>query len=1599
MKQQRPGLLVAFALACAVSWLPTANGRASTAVALQWNEAVFTALRGQPLGPPVTPPFGVQPWGSQQGLRWLALLHTALYEAALVVASPAQSAVDPGQPSYVLFNATDVATADEAVAASAAAHRVATRVFSATPQLQWWDALLQSHVNAAALAGASPAALASSLRIGATVAGVVLAVAANDGSANFVNTTVSFNSPLSLTPNYSQPLGVYMPFGGAAYSSQPELGNTSTWVLDNPDSGAYRMRGPPYLFSPAYNASVQTVIAAGNATNANRSADDLAAIYFWRQGAFTSTDGGLWGKAAEQLLQAQGITDLVGAARVFALLYTSMWDTALLCWRNKYAFNSWRPVSAAAAVGQLGWTPLLVVPSPEYPSGHSSQCGAAAASLALSLGGDAVVVSIVSDDTPLGGNGGGVAGFPAPLPARNYTSLWAMAQECGRARVLAGLHFNFSVIDGLALGRAIAGRVNAVYPGRFGQAAAALRAAATVALTGAAPPPPPPNALQDMSYDFRMLGQMGMGDAIPLLTSGTCAFMETPFDEGFAGPGQAVGPQWPNATLNSTRWATSRAAGQVFACNADDVRPPGAAACVPTFGDPTAVSINATLPGYPGGAHGAILKLSQAPCAVSGACNGASWSTGLLLSRGCWQFGTFEVEAALAIPPGHGATLTMSSRVTTGAAAPGVPYVDAQWNEIDSLVAWSTSTGDFVYATSVRPPSPAGAGLVAFNAAGDAATASQTGLAAAPASANVPHCDGLSGECELFAPYTGQVPHPYGGATALSYHVYKVVWEPNWLLFMVDMTVYRNVTPPPWRPQQLRIGLLAGAGASSDAQVYIRRVRHYSVHNLAKVNYAVTGPWPPADLTGWGIRIAPPAPNATVITPITTWPPAPTPPPSPPSPPGMPTAPPTPTPPPAPPQPPSPPSPPPSGPPHAAPIPAQAHFCAPGNILCITWATNLSTSTVTFGVTGAAGGYMALGFSNAYGQMAPAEVWAVWVDPVTAAGILSHRRNVAGHTPPTAVGVSQTGGAITSAMRVNGTASISFTVPLPATPAQVNLIWAIGPYIPLSRDADMAPHNPSTRGSAAINLLCQVSGGATTACVLSIAKQTFTPLHVIALSGFLATLAAGVALRQLRNRVFYVEALCQATISQALFLASSSTPPDSLLLVLAGVRIPDMMLISSYAVTAACYLHKALQLYGTSPAQAVGSLLGPAFGVALLPVTKRSLWMPIMGVSFDVAIVYHRAASSCALTLLVTHVAMMVVERGVGTLTLTQVTPYGRGPVFGTAAATLFGAMAVAATPWVRHRCWELFKFIHVLCFPAALLLAALHANLVIPYLVPGVALWIADVAIRTVRSVHTLPIETMHSLPGGAVKLNISTHSRIRVRPGQYAYVQVPAVSAAEWHPFSCICMPGHPESITFLIASARQRPGSFVQRLAALKLDAAQPLRARVDGCYGGMPGVNLEHYASIVLIAGGAGITPFFSVIGELVQLTKADASQPGAQVQLVWAVREAESATAWLPELYRLFRDAGGTHISLAVHVTGGTHPHSDAEPGVDADHSFVLGRPDVRAVVTKAVSTAAAAGKPPSRVAVIACGPRELVEDAQRAACAQGCHFKLNPFSI
>ena len=170
------------------------------------------------------------------------------------------------------------------------------------------------------------------------------------------------------------------------------------------------------------------------------------ALYWADDPQKTPTPAGHWAFIANDLLRERKAS-LAQAAQTFALLNLAMSDAFVAAWDTKYRLSVLRPVTYVQLVFDSAWVPTLMdtPPFPEYPSGHSVQSSAAAG----------VLASLFGASTPFTDNTHNDRGWGP----RRFASFAAAADEAGRSRLYAGIHFQFGVSGGQVQGRCVAERV------------------------------------------------------------------------------------------------------------------------------------------------------------------------------------------------------------------------------------------------------------------------------------------------------------------------------------------------------------------------------------------------------------------------------------------------------------------------------------------------------------------------------------------------------------------------------------------------------------------------------------------------------------------------------------------------------------------------------------------------------------------------------------------------------------------------------------------------------------------------------------------------------------------------------------------------------------------------------------------------------------------------------------------------------------------------------------------------------------------------------------------------------------------------------------
>jgi hypothetical protein len=281
-----------------------------------------------------------------------------------------------------------------------------------------------------------PAAAEAALAHGRAVAAHVIAWSLTDGGADVPNMGFPFEHTLGTAPHSWRPTSA-IPI--QQFPLLPAWGQNRPFAM--PEPNACPLSPPPaYSEEPgsAFHAEAMEVVAVTKALTP----EQKAIARFWSDDPMLSpTPPGHWISIILQIAARDGmmVKDL---ADVLARTGVAVADAFIGNWHAKYEHDLLRPVTYIRKVIDKAWKPLLITPPfPEYPSGHSTQSGAAEVVLTAFFGAD-----FAFEDATHIKDG---------LPARSFANFRQAAEEAGISRLYGGIHFRSAVERGLEQGRCI----------------------------------------------------------------------------------------------------------------------------------------------------------------------------------------------------------------------------------------------------------------------------------------------------------------------------------------------------------------------------------------------------------------------------------------------------------------------------------------------------------------------------------------------------------------------------------------------------------------------------------------------------------------------------------------------------------------------------------------------------------------------------------------------------------------------------------------------------------------------------------------------------------------------------------------------------------------------------------------------------------------------------------------------------------------------------------------------------------------------------------------------------------------------------------------
>ena len=326
---------------------------------------------------------------------------------------------------------------DEAVVMQAALSTAAVELVGNTgPTGQRALKRMTEKLSAEVSAGLAPDLVARSEAYGRSVTAHILAWSAGDGGAKVENMGFPLEFTLNDGPAHWVPTSL---INQQQKPLLPKWGENRPFALQTGNDCP--LPSPPAYSEEKGSEFYKEALEVYETVN-NLTAEQRAIARFWSDDPMLSpTPPGHWIVIGLKILDERKAS-AAEHADLLARLGITLADAFIGCWHSKFEYDLLRPITYIKRVIDPKWEPILITPPfPEYPSGHSTQSGAAATVLTAFFGENFAFTDNTHEKDK--------------LPNRSFSSFWDAAEEAGISRLYGGIHFRAAIDRGLDQGRCI----------------------------------------------------------------------------------------------------------------------------------------------------------------------------------------------------------------------------------------------------------------------------------------------------------------------------------------------------------------------------------------------------------------------------------------------------------------------------------------------------------------------------------------------------------------------------------------------------------------------------------------------------------------------------------------------------------------------------------------------------------------------------------------------------------------------------------------------------------------------------------------------------------------------------------------------------------------------------------------------------------------------------------------------------------------------------------------------------------------------------------------------------------------------------------------
>ncbi|KAI7727610.1 hypothetical protein M8C21_012990 [Ambrosia artemisiifolia] len=329
-----------------------------------------------------------------------------------------------------------------------------------------------------------------------------------------------------------------------------------------------------------------------------------------------------------------------------------------------------------------------------------------------------------------------------------------------------------------------------------------------------------------------------------------------------------------------------------------------------------------------------------------------------------------------------------------------------------------------------------------------------------------------------------------------------------------------------------------------------------------------------------------------------------------------------------------------------------------------------------------------------------------------------------------------------------------------------------------------------------------------------------------------------------------------------------------------------------------------------------GLLAEACLALLLFPIMRGMTVFRLFGIQFEASVRYHIWLGTMMLSFATLHGVGTLFIWGIKNMLQDEMLQWQKtGRIYLAGEITLVAGLVIWITslPQVRRKRFEIFYYTH-----------HLYAIFIIFFLFHTGDRHFYMVLLRIIQSRPKTCILSARIFPLKAIEIILPKEPRLKYTPTSIVFLKIPGISKFQWHSFSIASSSLVDDDTMSIIIKC---DGSWTNSLydiiqgmpvAGPNQRAQRCIPVSVEGPYGPASTEFLSKYDSLLLVAGGIGVTPFLSILQEI---SSARRNSFPTKIQLVYIMKKSNSISilnSVLPLLTS--KNTNEFNLKLKIYVT-------------------------------------------------------------------------------